>query len=128
MDNKPAAVDPTTTEHEEQPPPRMAEPELRQLAMDTAQGKVFTDRHGDNAIDAFRVVFMLGLGGHRPKYLDQWGMIYEYIDKAGPRAINGRPSFFSFRILHADDLPHFLDLYREVRTTLDNFAKGTSGG
>ena len=35
--------------------------------------------------------------------LKQIGCIYEFVDKAGPRSINGYPIFFSFRMIHTDD-------------------------
>ena len=33
----------------------------------------------------------------------QLGIIYEYIDKAMPRAINGMPCFMSMHVMHRDD-------------------------
>ena len=35
--------------------------------------------------------------------LDQLGVIYEWMSKAGPRAINGMPTFFSCRLMHKED-------------------------
>ena len=36
-------------------------------------------------------------------WLSQVGVLYEYYDKAGPRAINGYPIFFSCNMMSADD-------------------------
>lgn len=42
-------------------------------------------------------------GQIRVEYFRDIGLIYEYLDKAGPRSINGYPIFFSMRIMHRDD-------------------------
>lgn len=125
-DPAPTTEAPPAAEKEEQPPARLPEAELRQLALDVADGKVYTDRHGEDAIESFRMLFALMSG--RPKHLEQWGMVYEYLDKAGSRAINGRPSFFSCKILHVDDVPLFLDFYRQARDLRAAFVAGAKPG
>lgn len=35
--------------------------------------------------------------------MKQIGEIYEYMDKAGPRSIDGFPSFFSMQMIHVED-------------------------
>lgn len=81
---------------------------LRTVAIDVAAGIVYTDRHGDEALDAWRFCFFA-----MPEKPDvsTWGMVYEYLDKAGPRTVNGRPSFFSMKVLHVDDMSQFFEFY-----------------
>ncbi len=94
--------------------------EIRQLAVDTVEGKVFTDRHLPENDDGtlLGLVFvglkLAALSGNTipPEETAQIGMIYEYVDKAGPRSVNGYPSFLSFHFLHRDDLPLFLDAHK----------------
>jgi len=59
----------------------------------------------------------LGFGNTR---LQNIGVIYEYISKAGPRSINGYPCFFSFRILNkADWLRAHAAIVRELKRRED---------
>ena len=118
---------PAQTE-EAKPPQRLPDAELRQLAVDTANGKVYTDRHGADAIDAFMVIKLLAMSGKTPAFVEQWGMLYEYLTEAGPRTCNGRPTFFSCKILHVDDMPRFFELYREARAVIDALTKGPPSG
>jgi hypothetical protein len=39
----------------------------------------------------------------RKEFTQQIGVLWEWMSKAGPRAINGYPTFFSVRLLHRDD-------------------------
>jgi hypothetical protein len=43
---------------------------------------------------------------------EELGVLYAYMDKAGPRAINGYPMFFEFAMLHKSDW----DIVRESIT------------
>ena len=93
--------------------PIMDEKNLRELAMDICDGKVFHDRMIDpNRFqqDVGMVFMPLALGGMEG--LKGIGLMYEYYDKAGPRSVNGMPCFFSCRILHRDcllDLGKYMD-------------------
>ena len=56
--------------------------------------------------------------------LESIGMVYEYLDKAGPTGINGKPCFFSLRLLNKDDTKKVFDYYekyKEIREKVDNF-------
>jgi hypothetical protein len=98
--------------------------ELKQLAKDVWDGKVFTDCHIEEMPDeifigTLKMIFMpLALFG-KEDYEDfqkqKPGMVYEYLDQAGPRSINGYPSFFSFQFLTEEELPKFHAFYVEVR-------------
>jgi hypothetical protein len=47
--------------------------------------------------------------------------VYEYMDKAGPRGINGYPSFFSAQYLNQDDITKIMNRLKEIEA----FRKGT---
>ncbi len=93
--------------------------ELKQIAVDLFHGKLFTDRHiPKNEPNGMLMVFM-PLGLMEPKDLkklqdDPPGMIFEYINKAGPRSINGLPGFFSFQMLSQDDTKTVLEMYKKL--------------
>ena len=42
------------------------------------------------------------------------GLIYEYIEKAGPRSINGHPSFFSCQTLNKEDTTKMFKHYEKL--------------
>jgi hypothetical protein len=83
--------------------------ELAQLVMDLCDNKVFTSAHltTEDQENMTPMVFMpLALGGlaSLPKReVEQVGLIYEYLDKAGTRGVNGYPCFFSMRVLNKED-------------------------
>lgn len=88
--------------------PRQSDEKLREFVDDYVSGRIFTTAHlHDSEAGLIPTIFMpLGLGCFskvQPDSLKQIGVIYEYLDKAGPRAINGKPMFFSFHMLHIDD-------------------------
>lgn len=76
--------------------------ELRRLALDIADGKVFGSWMVQT--DMVPLVFMvLAIGG--PASFPSNGVaVYEYLDKAGPRSINGCPTFFTCSVLTKQDL------------------------
>ncbi len=83
--------------------------ELKKIAMDLVDGKIFTDRHfrQGEAERMAQLVFMpLALMDEQqvPLFMaEQPHLIYEYYDKAGPRAVNGYPIFFSMQWLRKDE-------------------------
>lgn len=50
--------------------------------------------------------------------LEQLGMIWEHLDKAGPRSINGLPCFFSMRLLHVDQLEELCERGRRIAAAI----------
>lgn len=96
--------------------------ELVDLAKEVHAGHVFTDRHiqgGDPHI--LSMVFMpLALMKQEQinelvEKIGDKGLIYENIDKAGPRGINGYPSFFSMQYLDSEEAPYMFDKLEEVQ-------------
>lgn len=76
--------------------------ELEALAWDIASGRVYTDR--DCPPNLIPNVFMPLMFIEDKSFFDDLGFIYEYMDQAGPRSINGCPMFASMRCLNKADL------------------------
>ena len=102
----------------------MTRDELKQLAIDALEDRVFTSIHleRDGNIEMLRQVFLpLALGALREMTedrVDKINLIYEYISKAGPHSINGYPMFFTMNILFEDDAKIFweyLKSYDEMK-------------
>lgn len=57
-------------------------------------------------------------------YLENIGLVFEYMDKAMPMAMNGKPIFFSANFLSKEDsekMFQFYNQYKEIREKCDNF-------
>ena len=104
---------------------RMSAPDLAQLVTDVLDGKVFTDRNIDEHHDVLMVFALLGLmGAEEGQSLFgspdvpgscQVGMVYEYLDRAGPMSVNGYPMFLSVRFLHVADMPAFFAAFKSLK-------------
>jgi hypothetical protein len=95
--------------------------DLKQIAEDLYSGKIFCDQHLEN-YEQLRFVFMpLGLGGAEflQTLIDAKAkFIFEYLDKAGPRSVNGYPSFFSFQYLNGEDVAKMFGYYEKIKAAL----------
>ncbi len=85
---------------------------LKRFVLDYCDGRIFTSADLQDHGDA-RMVFMpLGLMDAEQlealKEADP-GVIYEHMDQAGPRSINGMPCFFSFKTLTRDEWKRAVD-------------------
>jgi hypothetical protein len=86
--------------------PRMSDEQLRRFVVDFMGGRIFTSAQIRNDGDIPMVFMPLALGALHDWPREDWadiGIFYEYLDKAGPRSINGNPCFFSFRLMHVED-------------------------
>jgi hypothetical protein len=82
--------------------PRLTDDEIKELARDIVEDKVFTS--GMCPQEMLGMVFMpYGLGGMNNMDLANVGAIVEHYAKAGERGINGYPMFMSCRVIHKDD-------------------------
>ena len=81
--------------------------EIRELAMDVCDGRVFGSWQVDNP-DLIRSIFMplIFLDAISAKDMKASGVVhlYEEVSKAGPRAINGYPIFMSMKTLNQSDV------------------------
>lgn len=87
--------------------PSMTDAELKKLAIDVHAGQVFGTWNLRNQAHETGMVFMplMLMDPIQIKELEVDGVVhlYEYIDKSGPRSINGYPMFMSFHTLKADE-------------------------
>jgi hypothetical protein len=97
------------------------ESELRQLAVDIVEGKVFTDKHDRGGLEYGDIWLPIRLGAFAEwstEDLKRIGMLYEYVNKAGDRSVNGYPTFLSLNALDMEDnnkVWKFHEQYVEMR-------------
>lgn len=101
--------------------------DLRMLAIDLADGNVFTNCHLDNPDQIASHFIPLGLGAFdkkTKKEISDIGMIYEYNNKALPMACNGKPMFISFSYLNKEDTLKLHAYYKEIKALKEKFKNG----
>lgn len=106
----------------------MTPEELRGLAVDVVDGRVFTSDQVET--EMLRSVFM-AVHFMNQETIDKWenepenapALLYEYISEAGPMAINGYPVFTSFRILLAADTALFRKYVQEYLAMRKQFVQ-----
>lgn len=106
----------------------MTDAEIKQLAMDYADGKVFFDRNiqrgeSENIMGMiFMPLMMLNDDQRAAMIADPPYAIYEYYSAAGPRSINGYPIFMSFRQIKKPDWDKFVVYLKEYEDMRAAFA------
>lgn len=97
--------------------------ELKNLAIGLMAGTIFSSMSiKDNDVDLLGVIFMpiyFGLFAEQTFYeeIKDVGLIYEKMSNAGPRCVNGYPTFFSCELLHIkyfDDLQKVMEEIRVI--------------
>jgi len=95
------------------------ESELKDIARDLADGKIFSDRHlWESNQYLFPSVFMvIALADQR--FIDNMqhaeiSFVYEYLKDSGPTAINGFPIFFTCRMLNKKDSEKMFKYYDKI--------------
>lgn len=96
--------------------------ELKQIAKDLYAGRIFSDRHVPIPRDII-IVFALRLFediGIREKMISkEIFFIYEYMDKASPRSLNGMPMFTSFHSLNEIDFHRMVKFHDKIVKAMD---------
>lgn len=86
-------------------PEKLDQEDLKQFAIALTEGRVFTSAHlrrdGD-LLSSFMVLALID-PPPPPDFLDKVGVVWEWMDRAAPRAVNGNPCFFSARFMHVSD-------------------------
>lgn len=110
----------------------LSEGKIRELARDTYKERVFwstaiPEKEFENIATA---VFMpLMLVGE--EVLDQMAAVraipYEYMSEAGPRSVNGYPTFFSMRYISADDYNRVRKALQAITAAVDGDEEETRG-
>jgi hypothetical protein len=92
--------------------------EKKKFVLALVNGGVFTDHHIRKP-EMIPMVFMpiaLGaLSGSSESYIKSIGLIYEYMDAAQSRSIDGMPTFFSCRMMNVADAEECLAAYNELK-------------
>lgn len=106
----------------------LTEKEIADLANDMYRGLIFTDRHVQNPKDVpsvfMPIIFMKKEDIEKLK-ANPPGMIYEYLDQAGPRAINGMPMFMSLRMISVKDTEKVMERYKKIKQAVEDANKPT---
>lgn len=101
---------------------RKTEAELEQLAQDLVAGRVF---HSSMVADpkmlgmVFMVLSFLDREQAEALQAADIASFYEYLDKAGPRSVNGMPCFFSHQSLDLHDTKELFKRAMEVEAFLN---------
>lgn len=80
--------------------------QMKEFVLGVCDNRIFTDRHlsEDEVKNNLSLVFMpLMFGALDSIQMDTIGCIWEYWSEAGPRSVNGKPIFFSMRLMNVKD-------------------------
>lgn len=110
--------------------PRLTEQQLVDLAVDINKNVYFTSIHVVNPSDIPMVFMPIALGAFADwteEEVKQVGLIYEKYSEAGPRSINGYPTFFSCKILGIEDAGILFEKLRAIEEFEKSLKSGLSG-
>lgn len=99
--------------------PRYSDERLREFVLGVCDGRIFTSVQvkDPNLLGmVFMVIALGGLSDLTKAEVEDVGCIWEWMDKAGPRSINGLPIFTSCHIMGKAD---FLKADRAIRAELE---------
>jgi len=97
--------------------------ELKKIGEDLHAGRIFSDQHIENPEDLKMVFMVLALADadfFKKMQEDEISFIYEYIDKAGPRSINGMPSFLSHHALTKAETAKMFEYYNKIKAAVES--------
>ena len=106
----------------------MDDSELRQLAVDILDGRVFGTWSLDDFGEAARCFLVLSLLDEESRQNmvdDEIVHVYEYLDKDGPMAVNGNPQFFSANLLDRETAERLFPLVKELYEQRSEFLEGS---
>lgn len=100
--------------------------ELKTIAKDLLDEKIFSDRHAYEAPHLMASIFMplaFMTKEQREQFLDaKPAFVFEYLDKASS-AINGYPTFGSMQYLSEDDMKKMYTYYDKMKAIKDDGEK-----
>lgn len=99
-------------------PPKL---NLRSLALDIVEGKVFGSWALRNLNTDLKLVFMALIFCKKEDIPEDIGAIYEYMDRAGPGTINGMPMFTSCRFLTQAEYNEVCEYIQEIKKIRQSF-------
>lgn len=109
-------------------PVRLTDDEVKAFAKGLLDGRLFTNFHIPESEWAAMIpsIFMpIGLGALHGYDTDSIAAVAEWMDRAGPRSVNGYPIFMSCTIIHIDDWPKVVELYVRLQQAQDNVLAGS---
>lgn len=96
--------------------------QIKQLAVDTFNEKIFWATMIQHDPRMLSMVFM-PLGFMEEKDIlelkEHNAVPYEYMDKAGPRSVNGYPSFFSCHWINFKDYERVIEKLEEIKAAVE---------
>lgn len=101
----------------------MTDEELRQIAVDLHAGRIWSDRNC-RSVEEVRMSFLIVafMDGKDLKAMEERGVdfIYEYLDQAGPRSVNGMPVFLSMKTLTKPEADKMFEFYKKIKAAVDS--------
>lgn len=111
-------------EQEEKLKKNHTDEDLKKIAIDMYEGRIFCDRHVQHSEDLKMVFMPIAMGAFAEsteEELNDIGMIYEYLSEAGPRSTNGMPNFFSLKILSKNETKTVFEHYDTYKQLKEDF-------
>ena len=111
-------------------PRQKTDDELKKLAMDIFNGHVFCDWMVEEAQTRLLGMVFMPLALMEQEHIqklfeeEEASMLYEYLEKAGPRSVNGLPGFFSMRVLNRADHDALVPLIQAYAEKQKEFLEG----
>lgn len=96
-------------------------PNLRALALDIVEGKVFGSWQLHNPAKELSMVFLALLFANKEDTPTDIGAVYEYMSSAGVGSINGYPIFYSCRFLTMQQYKDVCEYAKEAREHRKSF-------
>jgi len=102
-------------------PRKKTDEELKELALGLDHGKYFSSAHCAS-MNEISMVFMplmfMTDEGLAELEKQEVCFFYEEISKASPRAIDGKPTFFSIQTLNIADYEKLMELHKQIKEAL----------
>jgi hypothetical protein len=102
----------------------LSDEKVKELARDLYADKIFgswmiPENQMDMMIMVFMVLIFMDDITKKQMKRDNTFFFYEYYDKAGPRSINGYPTFMSCHILSGDDVKRIINKRNEIAALIE---------
>lgn len=97
--------------------PSVTDEQIKEIALGLHRKQIFCDRHlpqegWDDSVASVFCLRLLGLGNTDPQTI---GLMWERLDKAGPRSFGDFPRFLSYNLLNIEDAEKVLAICRKLR-------------
>lgn len=92
-------------------PERKSDDELKAMVRENIRGELYITNAPEHVINSFGMLASAVLENFDRESI---GALYEYMDKAGPRSINGDPFFLSCHVMHIEDFRKFIQFRKNM--------------